>query len=133
MDSSAERVGEVTTCYYGHTSYRDLYFFGHGHGKSVLVCGLPVWCTLFLSLDYRAALREFTLVTALSHPPPVQPHGIPLLSLTPSLPPSPSHWSVQVSGKIPIPPRYAFGIFYSRYWAYNDIGDRVCTCTCICH
>jgi alpha-glucosidase len=71
MDSSAERVGEVTTCYYGHTSYRDLYFFGHGH-------------------DYRAALREFTLV----------------------------------SGKIPIPPRYAFGIFYSRYWAYNDIGDR---------
>jgi alpha-glucosidase len=39
--------------------------------------------------DYRAALREFTMV----------------------------------AGRIPIPPRYAFGIFYSRYWAYNDVGD----------
>ena len=30
-----------------------------------------------------------------------------------------------MSGPIPIPPRYAFGIFYSRYWAYNDIGEKV--------
>ena len=34
--------------------------------------------------------------------------------------------SLQVAGRIPLPPRYAFGIFYSRYWAYNDIGDMVC-------
>ena len=40
--------------------------------------------------------------------------------------PPPSHWYAQVAGKVPIPPRYAFGIFYSRYWAYNDIGDGVC-------
>lgn len=30
-----------------------------------------------------------------------------------------------VSGQIPLPPRYAFGIFYSRYWAYDDIGEMV--------
>ena len=30
-----------------------------------------------------------------------------------------------VAGKIPLPPRHAFGIFYSRYWAYNDIGQMV--------
>ncbi|XP_019861971.1 PREDICTED: uncharacterized protein LOC105315496, partial [Amphimedon queenslandica] len=28
-----------------------------------------------------------------------------------------------VAGKIPLPPRYAFGIFYSRYWAYSDTGQ----------
>eukprot|EP00698_Gefionella_okellyi_P018500 TRINITY_DN5552_c0_g1_i1.p1 TRINITY_DN5552_c0_g1~~TRINITY_DN5552_c0_g1_i1.p1 ORF type:complete len:938 (-),score=168.17 TRINITY_DN5552_c0_g1_i1:17-2830(-) len=28
----------------------------------------------------------------------------------------------RISGSIPVPPRYAFGIFYSRYWAYNDVG-----------
>ena len=33
---------------------------------------------------------------------------------------------LQLSGPIPIPPRFAFGIYYSRYWAYNDIGDMVC-------
>ena len=41
----------------------------------------------------------------------------------------------QVSGKIPIPPRFAFGIYYSRYWAYSDFGDMVginsCTYTCV--
>lgn len=26
----------------------------------------------------------------------------------------------QLSGKIPIPPRFAFGVFYSRWWAYSD-------------
>ena len=30
-----------------------------------------------------------------------------------------------VAGKIPMPPRYTFGIFYSRYWAYSDIGQMV--------
>lgn len=25
-----------------------------------------------------------------------------------------------ISGKIPIPPRFAFGVFYSRWWAYSD-------------
>jgi alpha-glucosidase (family GH31 glycosyl hydrolase) len=30
-----------------------------------------------------------------------------------------------VGGRIPLPPRYAFGVFYSRYWAYNDIGEMV--------
>ena len=30
-----------------------------------------------------------------------------------------------VAGKIPIPPRYTFGVFYSRYWAYSDIGQMV--------
>ena len=33
---------------------------------------------------------------------------------------------LQVAGKIPIPPRYAFGIYYSRYHAYNDVGEMVC-------
>ena len=35
---------------------------------------------------------------------------------------------MQVSGKIPIPPRFAFGIYYSRYWAYSDFGDMVIYC-----
>ena len=26
----------------------------------------------------------------------------------------------QVSGKIPLPPRYAFGYWWSRYWNYSD-------------
>lgn len=30
-----------------------------------------------------------------------------------------------VAGKIPVPPRYAFGVFYSRYWAYSDTGQMV--------
>lgn len=61
---------ENARCFYANNSYRDLYFFGHGH-------------------DYKLALQEFTMV----------------------------------SGHIPLPPRYAFGIFYSRYWAYNDVGE----------
>ena len=80
---------------------------------------LEICLFLFISVDYRAALREFTLVrtcSSLLHDP-----------LPPRPPPSSEpHWSAQVSGKIPIPPRYAFGIFYSRYWAYDDIGDMVC-------
>lgn len=28
-----------------------------------------------------------------------------------------------LSGKIPIPPRYALGVFYSRYWAFSDKGE----------
>ena len=31
----------------------------------------------------------------------------------------------KVSGPSPIPPRYAFGIYYSRYHAYNDVGEKV--------
>jgi alpha-glucosidase (family GH31 glycosyl hydrolase) len=27
---------------------------------------------------------------------------------------------VQVAGRIPLPPRYAFGTWWSRYWAYSD-------------
>ena len=27
---------------------------------------------------------------------------------------------VQVAGRIPLPPRFAFGIWWSRYWAYSD-------------
>jgi alpha-glucosidase (family GH31 glycosyl hydrolase) len=30
---------------------------------------------------------------------------------------------VAVSGSIAMPPRYAFGVFYSRYWAYSDVGQ----------
>lgn len=30
----------------------------------------------------------------------------------------------QIAGKIPIPPRYAMGVFYSRYWAYDDVELR---------
>ena len=30
-----------------------------------------------------------------------------------------------VSGHIPLPPRYTFGVFYFRYWAYNDQGEMV--------
>lgn len=26
----------------------------------------------------------------------------------------------KISGNIPLPPRYAFGVLYSRYWAYSD-------------
>ena len=37
-----------------------------------------------------------------------------------------------MSGSIPIPPRYAFGIFYSRYWAYDDLGEMVCDCVLCC-
>lgn len=29
----------------------------------------------------------------------------------------------QIAGKIPMPPRFAFGIIYSRYWAYSDFGE----------
>ncbi|KAH3746121.1 glycoside hydrolase [Pelomyxa schiedti] len=29
-----------------------------------------------------------------------------------------------ISGKIPLPPRFAFGIFFSRYWAYSDYDTR---------
>ena len=43
------------------------------------------------NIDYKLALKEFTMV----------------------------------GGQIPLPPRYAFGIFYSRYWAYDDIGQMV--------
>lgn len=35
------------------------------------------------------------------------------------------HDLVQVSGPSPIPPRYAFGVYYSRYHAYNDVGEKV--------
>ena len=42
-------------------------------------------------LDYKLALKEYSLV----------------------------------GGQIPLPPRYAFGVFYSRYRAYNDIGEMV--------
>ena len=27
---------------------------------------------------------------------------------------------VKVAGKIPLPPRFAFGTWWSRYWAYSD-------------
>ena len=35
------------------------------------------------------------------------------------------HNLLQVSGPSPIPPRYAFGVYYSRYHAYNDVGETV--------
>ena len=28
-----------------------------------------------------------------------------------------------VSGKIPLPPRYSLGVWFSRYWAYSDGGQ----------
>ncbi|XP_065176794.1 oligosaccharide 4-alpha-D-glucosyltransferase-like [Sycon ciliatum] len=28
-----------------------------------------------------------------------------------------------LAGKIPMPPRFAFGLIYSRYWAYSDFGE----------
>ena len=37
----------------------------------------------------------------------------------------------QVAGRIPLPPRYVFGIFYSRFWPYDDIGEMVCVCVCV--
>ena len=27
---------------------------------------------------------------------------------------------VHVAGRIPLPPRFAFGVWWSRYWAYSD-------------
>ena len=27
----------------------------------------------------------------------------------------------RVAGKVPVPPRYAFGVFFSRWWAYNSL------------
>src|SRR6185312_10843896 len=27
---------------------------------------------------------------------------------------------VRVAGRIPLPPRFAFGVWWSRYWAYSD-------------
>ena len=47
--------------------------------------------TIYVLVDYKLALKEYSIV----------------------------------GGQIPIPPRYAFGVFYSRYWAYNDIGEMV--------
>ena len=29
-----------------------------------------------------------------------------------------------LAGKIPMPPRFALGVFYSRYWAFSDIGQK---------
>ena len=29
---------------------------------------------------------------------------------------------VRVAGRIPLPPRFAFGVWWSRYWSYNDQG-----------
>jgi alpha-glucosidase (family GH31 glycosyl hydrolase) len=31
----------------------------------------------------------------------------------------------RLSGAIPLPPRYIFGIFYSRYWAYAEYDERL--------
>jgi hypothetical protein len=31
---------------------------------------------------------------------------------------------VRVAGRIPLPPRFAFGAWWSRYWAYSDRGDH---------
>ncbi len=31
-----------------------------------------------------------------------------------------SHDYVEVAGRIPLPPRFAFGAWWSRYWAYSD-------------
>lgn len=28
---------------------------------------------------------------------------------------------ISIAGKIPIPPKFAFGYWYSRYWAFTDI------------
>ena len=28
-----------------------------------------------------------------------------------------------IAGKVPMPPRFAFGLIYSRYWAYSDFGE----------
>ena len=30
----------------------------------------------------------------------------------------------RLAGAIPLPPRYIFGVFYSRYWAYADYDER---------
>jgi alpha-glucosidase (family GH31 glycosyl hydrolase) len=30
----------------------------------------------------------------------------------------------RIAGDIPLPPRYMFGIFFSRYWAYSDVDFR---------
>lgn len=64
-------------CYYTLKSYRDLYFFGYGHGKLFDVCTLKVVqysCTtiilleisklFFFYLDYKLALKEFTMVSS---------------------------------------------------------------------
>lgn len=66
LDAPANQA-DPFRCFYSTTSYQDLYFFGHG-------------------LDFKSALREFTML----------------------------------SGSMPIPPRFAFGVFYSRWWAYSD-------------
>ena len=80
-------------CYYTTLSYRDLYFFGHGHGMTLSIVHKALFFVKLkkLYLDYKRALKEYSLV----------------------------------GGQIPLPPRYAFGVFYSRYWAYNDVGEMV--------
>jgi alpha-glucosidase (family GH31 glycosyl hydrolase) len=30
----------------------------------------------------------------------------------------------RLSGAIPLPPRYMFGVFFSRYWAYGEYEER---------
>ena len=62
--SSSSTQAGIPGCYYGTQADQDLYLLGHGH-------------------DYKAAIKEFTML----------------------------------SGDIPLPPRYTFGVFFSRYWA----------------
>lgn len=73
-----------------------------------------VWLSMRLrvfSLDYKLALKEFIMVHAIITWFKISLHEV--FAVT------------QVAGQIPIPPRYAFGVFYSRYWAYDDTGEMV--------
>lgn len=62
----------LARCYYAVTSYQDLYFFGHGHGKMKLrkYLKLPSRMKYFFTADYKLALKEFTMVSACKYCPP---------------------------------------------------------------
>ena len=133
----------IPSCFYAQDSYLDFYFFGHGHGSSIHSrmhehCILHNNCKMlylyFQMLPYMHLLINFSCTSifllcrlqisfegiyfgeSLCHILGWHYYYVVVLYL-------------QVAGRIPLPPRYAFGIFYSRYWAYNDIGEMVRQCS----
>ena len=98
-------------CYYPIDARQDLYFFGHGNSECAMLAAILMFCLLvFLQITSKRWLISYKLVSWWSCL-----CSVLILVLFVS----------QVSGPIPIPPRFAFGVFYSRYWAYDDIGEMV--------
>ena len=48
-----------------------------------------------------------------------RPPGLVFLRLRPRVPQALGDY-IRVAGRIPLPPRFAFGTWWSRYWAYSD-------------